>query len=472
MTISLDRNSLREYRIGGRRMLFHVPTTSLFEIGEAAAAVMDAFFPGESITADGLTRRLEGAVGGTAVAEALADLRALGVVTAPGGRGGDEPSSSSPPADSLTSLVLGVTNGCNLACTYCYKEDLQRPAGAARLDPAHARAAVDLLIRESGARPRVNLTFFGGEPLTALPLVRDTVAYAEEKAAAAGKRVDFSITTNGTLLDDRAVEFLAAHHFGVTVSMDGPPAIHDRNRRTAGGHGTWEAAAAGARRLLARHRSRPVGARVTLAGDGDDIAAIHRHLREEIGFAEVGFAPVTAGLPAGLATPRLFEGLAALAGQWRDAAIEGRDIGFTNISQMVTNLHEGSSKRIPCGAGLSLLAVAPDGSLALCHRFAGSEAPAMGHVESGIDHAATHRFIAAALERAAGHCGGCHARHLCAGGCYHESHVRHGDMFRPTDHYCDLMRDWIDLGISIYAELMEANPSFLARRHGSPEARP
>ena len=47
--------------------------------------------------------------------------------------------------------------------------------------------------------------------------------------------------------------------------------------------------------LLERHRTRPVGARVTLTRGITDVVAIHRHLRDEIGFFEVGFAPVTAG---------------------------------------------------------------------------------------------------------------------------------------------------------------------------------
>ena len=470
MTLCLAGDSLREYRIGERRLLFHVPTTSLFEIDEIAAAVMDQFIPGGSLSADTLMSRLSAAFSRQAVNEALGDLQSLGVITGPGG-GVTRREPPQVPDNALTTLVLGLTNGCNLACSYCYKEDLRSPAKAQRMSADDARAAVDLLIRESGERPRINITFFGGEPLSALPTIRETVAYAEERAAASGKRVDFSLTTNATLLDDQAIAFLATHNIAVTVSMDGPPAVHDRNRRTIGGKGTYEVVAAKARRLIERHTNRPVGARVTLTGD-DDIVAIHHHLKTEIGFAEVGFAPVTAGLPEGMLTPELFAGMATLARLWRDGALEGRDIGFSNIAQMVSNLHEGVSKLIPCGAALSLLAVETDGSLALCHRFIGSDIPKMGHVRHGIDHSATAGVIVKALDRAAESCGGCHARYLCTGGCYHESHVRHGDMFRPTDHYCDLMRDWIDLGITIYGEIMAENPSFLTRRHGSSETSP
>ncbi|CAA7611367.1 Radical SAM protein [Candidatus Terasakiella magnetica] len=471
MNWCLPHGMIRDYRIDDRRVLFHVPTTSLFELDAAAAAVMDQLSSAESLTADAMAVRLDGRFTPPVLAEALENLAALGVIHP---LAGGAPVRQPPPVpdDALTTVVLTLTTGCNLACTYCYKEDLSRPAQAQTLSFDHACRAVDLLIARSGQRPRVNLTFFGGEPLTALPMIRRVVAYAQDRGAETGKAFDFSLTTNATLLDDATIDFLAAHRFGVTVSMDGPEAVHDRNRRTGGGHGTHAVVAAKARRLLERYPGRPIGARVTLTKGVTDLAAIFRHLRDDIGFAEVGFAPVTAGLPAGFGldaaeTRQVFDGLAALALEWRDGALAGRDTGFSNISQMMTALDEGSSKLIPCGAGVALLAVETGGDIALCHRFAGSGILRFGHVDTGLDQDGLDRFVARARQRTEGFCGGCHARHLCAGGCYHESYARHGDPWRPTDHYCDLMRAWIDLGISIYAEIMAKTPTIMTRRAGS-----
>ena len=36
------------------------------------------------------------------------------------------------------------------------------------------------------------------------------------------------------------VDYFNAHRFGITVSMDGPKALHDRNRKTVGGKGTYD----------------------------------------------------------------------------------------------------------------------------------------------------------------------------------------------------------------------------------------
>ena len=128
-----------------------------------------------------------------------------------------------------------------------------------------------------------------------MPLIRDVVAHAEPRLAALGKEVNFTLTTNATLLNEDLVDWLDAHRFGLTVSMDGPRALHDLNRKTVGGKGSYDAVAAKARMLLSRYKSRPVGARVTLTAGVTAVEEIWDHLKHAIGFAEVGFSPVTSG---------------------------------------------------------------------------------------------------------------------------------------------------------------------------------
>ena len=83
-------------------------------------------------------------------------------------------------------------------------------------------------------------------------------------------------------------------------------------------------------------------------------------------------------------------------------------------------------------------------------------------IHSRIDRAAVRGLVVRALDRVATSCAGCIARPVCAGGCYHELHARHGDPFRPTTHYCALMREWIIFGIGAYADIMAENPGFFA----------
>jgi uncharacterized protein len=442
-------------------MLFHVPTSSLFELDELGSAVIErAQEPQWGSSA------LESRFGREAVSACVAQLTRLEVLQETDELRAINPQALKIDDYPLSTIVLNVNTGCNLGCRYCYKEDLAVPARGERMSFEVAARSVDLLLKQAAARSRVGIVFFGGEPLTNVPLIRQVVEYALARSRAEEKTVDFSLTTNATLLTPELIEYFDAHRFGISVSIDGPRAVHDRNRRTVGDRGTYDVVARKVRMLLERYRSRPVGARVTLTAGTTEVEAIHAHLRGELGFHEVGYAPVTASAGAAHALSEaeltaIYAAFERLGEQYLAAALAGHNTGFSNLHQLMTDLHEGRRKSLPCGAGVGLLAVDRNGGLNLCHRFTGSALPTFGNVATGIDGAQLGEFLGRAADREGTHCATCRIRNLCAGGCYHESYLRYGDPHHRTYHYCDLLRRWVDFGIRIYSEIVARNPRFL-----------
>ena len=61
-----------------------------------------------------------------------------------------------------------------------------------------------------------------------------------------------SFQTNGTLINEAWCEFFAEENVNVGVSIDGPKHLHDRNRLTRSGRGTFDKTISGVR-LLRRH---------------------------------------------------------------------------------------------------------------------------------------------------------------------------------------------------------------------------
>src|SRR5438034_10849584 len=120
------------------------------------------------------------------------------------------------------------------------------------------------MLRESGSNKVRHLSYFVSETLLTLPVLQSTLAYARRRAAEMGKEVDFSLTTNGTLLRPEIIEFLAENRVGVTISIDGPREIQDQFRVFHDGTGSYDVIAPRIRGLLRRHRTRPIGARGTL----------------------------------------------------------------------------------------------------------------------------------------------------------------------------------------------------------------
>jgi sulfatase maturation enzyme AslB (radical SAM superfamily) len=121
------------------------------------------------------------------------------------------PASSAPATDSLAAVV---TTDCNLRCRYCYQD---------RKQLRHMRwpilsAAIDLL--PVSGRRRARLSFLGGEPLLAFPLIVRAVNRANRRQGPR-RRVQFTLTTNGLLLTERRVAFLKRYCFRVQISFDG-----------------------------------------------------------------------------------------------------------------------------------------------------------------------------------------------------------------------------------------------------------
>ncbi|MEZ5651440.1 MAG: quinohemoprotein amine dehydrogenase maturation protein [Burkholderiaceae bacterium] len=451
-------------QVGGRDLLFHVPSTAVFELDALEAAVF-GWLAERQVTSESALLARFAAHDPVEVRSRLVGLMELGIVV----DGPWAPVRRSLPRLTrfpLSTLVLNVNTGCNLSCTYCYKEDLASPADGKRMSFETACESIEMLLAESPDLDEYNLVFFGGEPLSNLPLIRAVVEHARPRFAAAGKRVNFTLTTNATLLTEAIVDWLDAQRFGITVSIDGPRRLHDLRRRTVGGKGTYDTVLAKSRMLLARYRSRPVGARVTLTAGVTEIEEIWRHLKHDIGFFEVGFSPVTSGEldEFNLGSDdlaRVFDGMKALGARYLEAARRGENIGFSNLHQLMQDLSEGRSKALPCGAGVGMLAVDHEGGLNLCHRFTGSTQARFGSVTEGIDREPLAEFIASRAERSGKGCETCRIRNLCAGGCYHESYAHFGDPLSPTYHYCELMRDWVDFGIGLYGELMAHAPQFI-----------
>ncbi len=472
MNMTLVRPNLHRIDVDARQMLFHVPSSGLFELDGLTGELLALFDRHEVLTPETVRAGLGGRYPAEAITEAIDELRALEVVVEAGASARINQLPGAITRFPLTTVVLNVNTGCNLSCTYCYKEDLATPANGRKMAYDTAIKSIEMLLKESPDQPRYNVVFFGGEPLTRMDLIREVVAYCEPRFEQHGARVDFTLTTNATLLDEELVDWFNAHRFGLTVSMDGPKALHDRNRLTVGGHGTYDVVRRKVEMLLARYTARPVGCRVTLTQGVTDVECIFDHLQGEIGFHEVGFGPVTSGEINTFNLPpdelaEVFAGLKRLGMRYLDHALQGRNFGFGNMHQLLTDMHEGNRKQLPCGAGVGLLAVDGNGGLNLCHRFTGSNMPLFGDVDQGIDRPRLAAFIEKRMDRSGTGCQTCRIRNICSGGCYHESYAKYGDATHPSYHYCDLLRDWIDFGIEVYARIITENPAFFAA-HVSP----
>ena len=449
----------------GRDYLFLVADKAVFEVEPetksllARWALRPAFTRGEVLAPLQDLSREEGE-------ELFSDLLQRRAILPANGAGGPTVQVPAAPMDiPLKTLVLHVAESCNLRCRYCYHGEKGNGKGLQRqMGRDVALRAVDFLFERSGELEDLVLVFFGGEPLLNFETIRHAAGYAQEKAAASGKRLSFAITTNGTLLTPEIVDFLQAHDVSVTVSLDGFEQIHDRYRRFADGRPSYGVILPRVRQLLEGARKRPVVARVTVVDEPDRVPQILEHLLG-LGFVEAGFAPVTTGHPEYQLNDRQMDELLSafrhLAQRFLEAVEEERFFGFSNVIDLLVSLHQGQVMNYPCGAGLGLFSVDAGGRLFLCQRFTGEESYCMGDIFEGFDEERLGKFRQEAEISNKEACRTCWARTICTGGCYHEACVREGSHLNPNLHYCEWIRRWGEIGLDVYCRVAARWPDFL-----------
>ena len=128
----------------------------------------------------------------------------------------------------LKQIVFEVTEKCNLNCKYCGLSDFYQKYDVREnrdLPFKKAKLIIDYLInlwndnRITDANSKFAVSFYGGEPLMNIPLIKQIIDYIEQSKIA-GKRIIYTMTSNAMLLD-KHIDFLAAKNFNLLISLDG-----------------------------------------------------------------------------------------------------------------------------------------------------------------------------------------------------------------------------------------------------------
>ncbi|MSP59868.1 MAG: radical SAM protein [Myxococcales bacterium] len=308
------------------------------------------------------------------------------------------------------SLVL--THDCNLGCTYCYAGEKFRKAMSLEV----MDRALDLGFADDAAK--IQLSFFGGEPLLEWGRLVRATAEAEARAAATGKKLVLTVTTNGTLLTDERAAYLAAHGFFVGLSIDGIREAHDATRPTRGGKASFDEAERGLDLLLA-HDAWFETISVVDPANVRHLGATVRWLAEK-GVPRIALNP-------NFSAEWSDEDLAAWERGYGEAAelYVARSLAdqplYINVieDKLITHVKGGYAADDKCSMGHGAVAVAPSGNLYPCERMVEEDRdPSLriGDVFRGID-----RGRMMCLDAQSGpvndECGGCAVKGRCMSFC-------------------------------------------------------
>ncbi|MCE1245622.1 MAG: SPASM domain-containing protein [Firmicutes bacterium] len=340
------------------------------------------------------------------------------------------------PPRQLRAICLNVTHRCNLACEYCFAGKVVDKC-APSMDSAIVRQSIDFLIRESGDVPRLQVDFFGGEPLLVFPLVKEGIIYGEQRAAETGKRIGFTLTTNAVLLNDEVIDFVKEHNVSLILSLDGDRDANDAHRKTHNGDGSFDVVFKNISKVKEKLNKNQYYVRGTFTSKTPEIHSALEFYDKQ-GFYNVSLEPVTSEDGTGYALreqdmPTLLDSYNKAA-QW----MLDRDMQFFHFNLEMDNPLCLTRRITGCGAGVEYMAVDPGGNLYPCHQFIEMQGYSIGDVFNGISNdKLIETFRQSTIYQKEG-CSDCWARFYCGGGCHFRHFSENGDINRPSSLSCRL----------------------------------
>jgi uncharacterized protein len=326
----------------------------------------------------------------------------------------------------LSRLTLHVSNTCNLGCTYCYASGGDYGLGRKLMT---SDSAIGLLAQAFEAFHIETLMFFGGEPSLNVDVITDCCLFVKElldrKIIKCMPR--FGVISNMAGVGPRFDRFLAVckiFDISVTVSVDGPKAIHDSNRPTLKGGGSYEILKKNY--FAAQKLGIPLQIECTYTKKhvelGLSVLDLMKFFKSEFGVAHSHIAPASCA-PSSSETPAQTAIIDAYC-----EAIKYMIDTLDTPDYLSINIGEGLIKALVnreridhyCPAGNSELTIGPDGKLSPCFMFVGHEPFDMGGIQTGNRWLSEKGEAILELIRRNGKkehpiCRDCWARNVCSG---------------------------------------------------------
>ncbi len=357
----------------------------------------------------------------------------------------------------IKALCLHIAHDCNIRCKYCFASQGNFKGENLLMNFDTGAKALDYLIENSGNRRNLEVDFFGGEPLLNFQVVKDLVDYGKNKAMEWNKNIRFTITTNGTLLDEEKMDYINENMENIVLSIDGNKETNDRMRYTVNNKGTYDLILPKIKRMVEKRGNKPYYVRGTFTNFNKDFAKDVIHLAEQ-GFSNISVEPVVAPKDEDYALG--VEDLAEINEQYDILEKEyfkkigtKEEFEFFHFKMNLKKNPCQEKRALGCGAGVEYVSITPEGEIYPCHQFAGNQDFKMGSIwdKQNLDSEIRNNFRNASVENKK-ECRNCWAKYYCSGGCHANAYHENGSLLEPYDLGCEMEKKRIQSSIIIEAK--------------------
>ena len=362
----------------------------------------------------------------------------------------------------VKAICLNVAHTCNLSCSYCFARGGKYHGPDAIMTVETAKDAIDFLIANSGSHYNLDVDFFGGEPLMNWNVVTETVDYARSLEEKYNKHFNFTLTTNGMLLDDDKIDYLNENMKNVVLSLDGRRETHDEFRKTLGGRGSFDTVVPKFQNFVEKRGDKEYYMRGTYTANNLDFTKdIQTYL--DLGFKRTSLEPVVGKPDEDYALkeedlPFLYDQYEKLADMVMESIDNNDEFIFYHYMIDLENGPCAHKRLSGCGSGTEYMAVTPTRELYPCHQFVGNEDFIIGDLDKGIVRDDLVEGFKTCNCYSKAECRSCWANMYCSGGCAANNYNANGDINKIHEYSCNLFRKRIEMAIAIkiYEYMKEA----------------
>jgi uncharacterized protein len=316
----------------------------------------------------------------------------------------------------ITNIMLNVTDQCNFRCRMCFCDFADR-----YMTEEIANKGIEIaLSRKSPTVEKLTVTFFGGEPLLNFDLVKKIIAKW-------GTQLEYSMTTNGSLLNDETLQFLFDNKVGLLLSIDGAEETQNYNRPLRNGAPSFDILAARIPKILEKYPT--ITFRSTIMPETAHLLHSNYQFARNMGFKSYFCTPDAYSEWSTETYDELQKQCLLISIDIIEDIFEGKQsvmpkffmdgiIDFLRIQDGLTNP---STSPLRCGMGVYGFGVGASGIIAACQEHSTivekSDRFNIGNVWDGIDEDKHAAIITAFQEEKAewlhNECHDCNLREIC-----------------------------------------------------------
>jgi uncharacterized protein len=315
-----------------------------------------------------------------------------------------------------------------------------------------AHKAVDFLISNAimSGEKQIEISFWGGEPLLKWELLQNIVLYATSVGKENAINVQFSGTTNGTLLTTEKFDFLEEHKIYFMVSIDGTEDSHDLYRTFVTGAGSHSIVKYNMIEVLKKwpfYRARMAPSAINASWFYKDVKYLF-----DLGFNYIMFSPVYESDWTDEDWAVFEKECYKVVDLLISMKLQGRDVEIEHFRSYQSK----DDSKWPCGAGRNYVGIDIDGAIYPCHRFNKfddnrpwqSKEVCIGHIDHGITNPTFRKMFMDFTPQ----CGTCPrlSDTPCHGGCYAVNYDFNKDITQPHLGLCKYVE--IQKKVSTYYE--------------------